>query len=48
MTASFATRNKLAVGPDEDEISDPDIIAKIVDKTPTTKRRIIQEEEVKK
>lgn len=48
MTASFATRNKLAVGPDEDEITDPDIISKLVDKTPTTKRRIIQEEEVKK
>jgi len=32
------------MGDDEDEITDPDIIAKIVDKTPTTKRRIIKEE----
>lgn len=47
-TASYATRSKLAVGDDEDEISDPDIIAKIADKTPQTKRRIIKEEQTKK
>ena len=43
-TASFATRQKFGVPDDEDEIKDPDIIAKIVDKTPNTKRRIIHEE----
>lgn len=47
-TASFATRSKLEVAGDEDEEDDPDIIAQLVDKTPTTKRRIIQQENVKK
>ena len=48
MTASFSTRQKCGVGDDEDEINDPDIIEKIADQTPQTKRRIIKEEQTKK
>ena len=46
--SNFIAKSKHGIAGEEDEEFDPDIIAKVEGMTPSTKRRVIKEENIKK